>query len=159
MIIRDETTEDHDAVRDLLIAAFGGDGEARLVEALRADGDLPVALVAEEGGEVAGFIALSSLRAPADALALAPLAVGPGYQRSGFGSALAAAAMARARTAGASLVFVLGDTGYYQRFGFSVDAAANFECTYAGPHFMALRLSPAAPNTGAVVYSARFSEL
>jgi len=77
MIIRDETTEDHDAVRDLLIAAFGGDGEARLVEALRADADLPVALVAEEGGEVAGFIALSSLRAPADALALAPLAVAP----------------------------------------------------------------------------------
>ena len=63
------------------------------------------------------------------------------------------------RAAGASLIFLLGDTAYYQRFGFSVDAAANFECTYAGPHFMALRLSPEAPNTGAVVYSLRFSEL
>jgi len=159
MIIRDETIEDREAVRDLLIAAFGGgDGEARLVDALRADGDLPIALVAEQDRVVAGFIAMSPLREPAGALALAPLAVSPQYQRSGVGSALVEAAMARARAA-ASLIFVLGDVGYYQRFGFSVDVASAFDCVYAGPHFMALRISPAAPNTSAVVYSPRFSEL
>jgi len=158
-MIRDETAEDHKAVRDLLIAAFGGDGEARLVDALRADGDQPIALVAEHYGVVAGFIAMSHLREPADALALAPLAVNPQYQGTGVGSALVEAAIARARTANASLIFVLGDTNYYQRFGFLVDAAAAFDCAYAGPHFMALRISPAAPGAGAVVYSARFSEL
>ncbi|HWK37626.1 MAG TPA: GNAT family N-acetyltransferase, partial [Hyphomicrobium sp.] len=84
MIIRDETVDDHETVRDLLIAAFGGEGEARLVDALRADGDLPIALVAEQDGAVAGFIALSRLREPAGALALAPLAVGPQYQRTGI---------------------------------------------------------------------------
>jgi len=160
MIIRDETIEDREAVRDLLIAAFGGgDGEARLVDALRADGDLPIALVAEQDRVVAGFIAMSPLREPAGALALAPLAVSPQYQRSGVGSALVEAAMARARAAGASLIFVLGDVGYYQRFGFSVDVVSAFDCVYAGPHFMALRISPAAPNTSAVIYSPRFSEL
>ena len=159
MIIRDETVDDHEAVRDLLIAAFDGEGEARLVDALRADGDLPIALVAEQDGAVAGFIALSRLREPAGALALAPLAVGPQYQRTGIGAALAEAAIARAQATDAQLILVLGDTGYYRRFGFSTDAAANFDCAYAGPHFMAMRLSPSAPSAGAVIYSARFSEL
>jgi len=162
MIIRDETIEDREAVRDLLIAAFGGgDGEARLVDALRADGDLPIALVAEQDRVVAGFIAMSPLREPAGALALAPLAVSHQYQGTGVGSALVEAAIARARAqaAGASLIFVLGDPNYYGRFGFSTGAASAFDCVYAGPHFMALCISSAAPNTSAVVYSPRFSEL
>jgi len=49
--------------------------------------------------------------------------------------------MARAQTMDAPLIFVLGDPNYYGRFAFSTDAAATFECAYAGPHFMALRLS------------------
>jgi len=65
--------------------------------------------------------------------------------------------MARAQTMDAPLIFVLGDPNYYGRFGFSTDAAATFECAYAGPHFMALRLSLTAPSVGAVVYSGRFS--
>lgn len=158
MIIRGETVDDHDAVRALLLAAFGGEGEARLVDALRADGDLPIALVAEQDGAVAGFVAMSLMCAPAGALALAPLAVSPQYQRGGIGSMLVRAAIALAQDMDAPLVFVLGDAGYYQRFSFSIEAAAAFDCVYAGPHFMALRHSPSAPAEGAVIYSARFSE-
>jgi putative acetyltransferase len=35
---------------------------------------------------------------------------------------------------------VLGDPGYYKKFGFSVEAAKVFDCVYAGPHFQALEL-------------------
>ena len=54
---------------------------------------------------------------------------------------------------------MLGDPGYYPRFGYNLDAAPPFDCAYAGPHFMALRLNESAPNSGKVRYPAAFDEL
>ena len=49
---------------------------------------------------------------------------------------------------------------YYSRFGFSADAAKLFRCQYAGPHFVALRLSEgAATDAAPVVYSDAFADL
>jgi putative acetyltransferase len=58
-----------------------------------------------------------------------------------------------------TLVFVLGDPAYYERFGFGVDTAKPFACMYSGPHFMALRLSDAAPLAGEISYPAAFDRL
>lgn len=54
---------------------------------------------------------------------LAPLAVLPGRQGWGIGSALVRAALARAKEVGWAAAFVLGDPAYYGRFGFAADAA------------------------------------
>jgi len=35
---------------------------------------------------------------------------------------------------------VLGDPGYYGRFGFRADLAAGFVSPYAGPHFVVVAL-------------------
>lgn len=51
-------------------------------------------------------------------LGLGPLSVEPGRQGQGVGSALMRAALAAAREAGESVVVLLGDPGYYSRFGF-----------------------------------------
>ena len=160
MIIRPVDARDHAAVRDLLIAAFPGPDEAQLVERLRTDGAAAIELAAREDSRIVGHILFSPLQAPMRALALAPLAVAPDRQSAGIGSALVQAGHDRAREEGWDAVFVLGDPGYYGRFGYDAALAAGFESPYAGPHFMALALGRAAlPRHGAVTHAPAFAAL
>ena len=124
MPIRDEVEADHAAVARLHRLAFGGDAEARLVDALRRSDTVAVSLVAQsDDAVIVGHVLLSRLVSPPGALGLAPLAVLPDRQRRGVGSALVRAALARAREGGWAAAFVLGDPAYYGRFGFSAEAA------------------------------------
>lgn len=160
MKIVPETPEHASAVRKLLVDAFGGDAEAALVEGLRADGDVVVALVAEDPlGAVIGHIVLSRLKSPPHALALAPLAVDPQHQRRGIGAALVREALRRAGAVGEAIVFVLGDPAYYGRFGFSRERASHFSCRWSGEHFTALLLDGHAPAQADVVYASAFDRL
>ncbi len=161
MPIRDETGADHAAVGRLHRLAFGGDAEARLVDALRRSGAAVLSLVAEcGGGAVVGHVLLSRLVSPPGSLALAPLAVLPERQRRGVGSALVRAALARAREGGWAAAFVVGDPAYYGRFGFDADSARGHASPYAGQHFMAAPLgAERLPGVGAVVYPAPFAAL
>lgn len=159
--IRPATPDDAPAIDAILDAAFGGPAESRLVERLRANGDLVLALVAVDNAAVVGYIAWPRLwvetpqgRHPA--VGLAPLAVSPQRQHDGIGSALTREGLAQLRARGESLAFVLGDSVYYRRFGFTVETAAGYVSKYAGAHFMALRLSEAAPSSGRVRYPAAF---
>ncbi|HEX2046165.1 MAG TPA: N-acetyltransferase [Acidimicrobiales bacterium] len=121
MKVRPGTAADHDAVRRVVSEAFGGPAEARLVELLRAS-DAYVAdleLVAEVDGEVVGHILFTRVRVgDRRALALAPMAVAPSYQRSGVGTALVRAGLERAAARPEAAVIVLGHPEYYPRFGF-----------------------------------------
>ena len=124
-MIRYATPQDHTAIAEVTEAAFARPDEARLVEQLRADEDTMFELVAEDDGAVVGHILFSRLWADRDDLyaALAPVSVTPGRQAAGLGSALIRAGLERAPQFGAVGVLVLGDPGYYGRFGFSRDAA------------------------------------
>lgn len=156
--IRAESVADAAAIRRLYRAAFPGAGEANLVDDLRAGGELAISLVAEDETGIVGHVALSHLSAPGRALALAPVAVRPDRQRRGIGQRLIAAALSAARER-AALVFVLGDAAYYGRFGFDANTAARFSSPYAGPHFLALRLTSDAETAGDVVYADAFGRL
>ncbi|MBV8055585.1 MAG: N-acetyltransferase, partial [Deltaproteobacteria bacterium] len=91
---------------------------------------------------------------------LAPIAVHPGFQRQGIGSALIRNGLELARRGGWEAVFVLGDVGYYGRFGFSVEAAKGYISPYSGEHFMMLPLGlRTIPATGRLVYAAPFELL
>ena len=163
MIVRPERPDDATAVRALLIAAFGGPAEADLVERLRGDGDFMLSLVADDG-EIHGYAGFPRLRVDGalgvrDAAGLAPVAVMPGLQRRGIGSALIREAHRRLAEQGVPLVFVLGDPAYYARFGYSVAGAQPFKSAYASPHFMALPLNADAPQGGEVRYPAAFDQL
>jgi putative acetyltransferase len=161
MIIRDETRNDVSAVRHVVLAAFGQAAEADLVDALRESGDAVISLVAEEDGEIVGHILFSKLQAPRQCVALAPVSVAPSRQNQGIGSKLILEGLARARRDGWQAVFVVGEPGYYQRFGFDVAMADKFETGYPKPYFMALELTPRSlsERTGAVTYAPPFLAL
>lgn len=144
-MIRYARTSDHPAIAAVVEAAFGRADEARLVEALRAEGDAMFELVAEEDGAVVGHILFSRLHADRAELiaALAPVAVQPGRQAAGLGAALVRAGLESAREFGACGVLVLGEPAYYGRFGFSAAAAAEVAAPYRGlAAFQALALEP-----------------
>jgi putative acetyltransferase len=164
VIIRPEEIGEETAIRLLLVNAFGGETEARLVDDLRAAGDAVLSLVAERDGKIRGHILFSRLlvedggeRFPA--VALAPLAVHPEHQREGIGAALVEEAHLRLQQEEERLSIVLGDPGYYGRFGYSHERAAGFESAYQGAFLQALAWEDAAPRTGRLVYAAAFADL
>jgi len=160
MLIRDEAVGDQSAIHELHVLAFRGPAEAKLVDDLRQSGDVVISLVAAGGDRILGHILFSKLHAPMRALALAPVGVHPDFQRRGIGSALIRKGLERARNDGWEAVFVLGDTGYYSRFGFSVEAAAGYSSPYSGEHFMILLVGHGnIPTAAHVVYPAPFQRL
>ena len=130
MFIRLATPRDHARVADLIEAAFGQHDEALLVDALRKEGRVAYEWVATQMEEPVGHLVLSKLKSPKHCLALAPVSVGPDHQGEGIGSALINAALEQAEDDGWAAVFVLGDPGYYARFGFDVGQASAFDTPY-----------------------------
>lgn len=121
--VRPERPSDHAAARRIHRLAFApSPGEADLVDALRASGAHVAALclVAEAGDEPVGHIVFSRARLASghDVLALAPMAVLPGFQGRGAGAALIREGLRRAAETDFALVVVLGHASYYPRFGF-----------------------------------------
>jgi putative acetyltransferase len=118
--IREETSEDDAAIRDVVADAFGRVEEAVLVERLRSDhpAEFGPALVAEVDGQVVGYVCCSQMRlddAPGvTLLGLGPIAVLPSRQMMGIGSAL----VRRVQELVTAPIALLGDPGWYVRFGF-----------------------------------------
>ncbi|HZF46418.1 MAG TPA: N-acetyltransferase [Sphingomonadaceae bacterium] len=124
MLIRNEAPGDIPAIRWVVTEAMrllpqATGTEARIVEKLRESGVLTLSLVAEDGGEVVGYLAVSPARIGGQEGwgLIGPLAVLPERHRQGIGSALMGEAIRRLRQTcrGTALV---GDPGYYGRFGF-----------------------------------------
>lgn len=158
-----EAPSDLDAIRAVHIAAFGGNAEAELVDALRAAGDLLMSLVAR-ADKLVGHIAFSPLALPetpsVKTCALAPLGVLPDHQGQGIGSALVEDGLQRLADEGMDLVIVLGDPEYYSGFGFSTEAAADLRTPYDGPYLQALALTDKGTEArGPVSYARAFAEL
>jgi len=158
--LRPETPADLDAIHALLLAAFDGPEEADLVSALRTDGDLLLSLVAATpAGDILGHLAISPLKSPANAAALAPVAVLPEHQGQGIGSALIHESINWAQSNDISAVFILGNPAYYKQFGFTTEFAEPFECEYAGPYFMGMRLTETEVDVAPAVYARAFARL
>ncbi|MBM4069693.1 MAG: N-acetyltransferase [Planctomycetes bacterium] len=166
LTIRPETVADFAAIGEVNQLAFGRDDEARLVDALRAGAFTRLSLVAEFAGQIVGHIFFSDLPIvgvdkTVAALALAPIAVLPEFQKRGIGSELVRTGLDRCRADGQRIVMVLGDPHFYSRFGFSAAMTARLQSIYAGEAFMALELTPGALDgvAGRVEYPPPFSEL
>lgn len=172
MLIRRELPADADDVRRVVDAAFTRQPlpgsipvEVALVDALRATDEwIPaLSMVAEVDGTIVGYVVCS--RAWVDerpVLALGPLAVSPGSQRAGVGSALMHAVLGAADAVGAPLVVLLGHTDYYPRFGFQPALELGIESPVAewGAHLQA-RPMAAYDSTirGPFRYAAPFNDL
>lgn len=163
-LIRPETPRDIEAVRRVNQLAFGRHDEALLVDALRDGGFARASLVAELAGEdasayatnadgpgsgIVGHILFSEMAIVTDsgllpALALAPMAVLPEWQRRGIGSLLVRRGLEECRAAGERIAIVLGHPEFYPRFGFSSELARPLAAPFSGPSWMALELAPGA---------------
>jgi putative acetyltransferase len=160
MLIQGDSPAHHTAVRQLLVAAFPSPAEADLVERLRREGDAVMSLVALEADRIVGHIMFSKMVAPFRALGLAPVCVVADRRRQGIAAALIEHGIKLAKADDWEGIFVLGNPDYYQRFGFSADAATAFASPYAGPHLMLLALRPIAKSAkGRIDYAPAFTSL
>lgn len=124
--IRNEQPGDVDAIAHVTEAAFANaphtsHTEQFIVAALRKAGQLSVSLVAMEGDDLVGHVAVSPVTlSSGDAgwHGLGPISVRPDRQGRGIGSALMVEAIERLKAMGSAGCVLLGDPGYYARFGF-----------------------------------------
>jgi putative acetyltransferase len=146
MILRYENRDDAaelSAIRSVNKAAFGRPDEADLVDALRADNVVLASLVAERDHRIVGHILFSRIWIETvPAVALAPVAVLPGYQRQGIAGTLIHRGIASMRKRGERIILVLGHPDYYERFGFAAHTARHLETPFPPEYFMAMELSP-----------------
>ncbi|MDO5642876.1 MAG: N-acetyltransferase [Paracoccus sp. (in: a-proteobacteria)] len=163
MDIRPERPGDKAAIAALTTAAFltapHSDGtEADIIARLRAAGALSLSLVAVDGARIIGHAAFSPVTiAGGDQgwMGLGPVSVRPARQGRGTGAALIRDGLARIGAAGAGGCVVLGDPGYYQRFGFAALPGLTLPGLPAG-YFMALPFK-APPPQGEVAYHPAFA--
>jgi len=124
MDIRPFTASDAATVFELHRRAFDGrTEESRIVQRLHDADKAVVSLVAVVDDRLVGHVLFSPVTvadhgATIELAGLAPVGVRPETQGEGVGSALIERGLADCRTAGVDAVVVLGDPGYYSRFGF-----------------------------------------
>lgn len=162
LTIRPETRADCAQISVVTEAAFAdvahSDGsEENVIQRLRADGDLALSLVAEDGERIIGHVARSPVRISNGSqgwFGLGPVSVLPASQRGGVGSALINRGIADVRETGARGIVLLGDPSYYVRFGFRHD----LRLVYAGPppEYFQRPVLDGEPPAGTVTYAPGF---
>ncbi|MFC1990010.1 GNAT family N-acetyltransferase [Chloroflexota bacterium] len=165
--MRTETPEDEAEIRHVNEEAFGQKEEGEIIEKLRNRGVLILSLVAVQDGGIVGHIAFSpvkveSERSSFEAIALAPMAVLPVYQRKGIGSQLVLAGLKECRRLGHEIVAVLGHPDYYPRFGFVLSKPEGIDCEFQVPDeawmILELRKGALAGRRGTVSFQPEFRE-
>lgn len=140
--LRPERDGDAASVREITNQAFDGTEHGLLVDLIRERGNARLTTCAEDDGKLVGYVVASPMAfKPAitlDCLAIGPVAVAPGLQNQGVGSALMHNIIAQARAEGIDALLLLGHPAYYPRFGF---APTHIDNQYgATDAFMALEL-------------------
>jgi putative acetyltransferase len=159
VLIRREGQTDAEVIRAITTAAFarpGGPGpappEAALVDELReSKAWIPALSLVAIGpdGDVTGHVVCTRGHVGDEpVLALGPLTVRPDRQRAGVGSALMHAVLGAGDALGEPLVALLGDPGYYSRFGFRLGRDYQITPPVAGwqPHFQVRLLTAYRPS-------------
>jgi putative acetyltransferase len=169
--IQRETPDQRAAVHSVAAAAFarpeqrgGPVAEATLIDELRASAAwLPaLSLVAVDAGVIGHVVCTRAHLGSAPVLGLGPLSVHPAHQRRGVGLALMHAVLGAADALDEPLVVLLGDPGYYSRFGFRPAAGYGIAPPVPqwAPHFQARTLTTFTPALrGTFAYAEPFNRV
>ncbi len=149
MKIQTVSIENRPKVYALLQRAFpGSDYEAGLVQKLHENGRTLHEWVCIHVGKVIAYIAFSPAYHGKEicGLHLAPMAVAPDFQKQGVGAELLRFAL-RQESIKNQPLFVLGEPGYYRRFGFEPcpQPVCPFDTNNA--HFLSMRTTVTTPFT------------
>lgn len=166
MRIRQERPNDVERITRIQYAAFKGHPmhepgaepvEHRIVERLRAANALSLSLLAEEEQQLVGHIALSpaTVGGTEGWRLLGPIGVLPEHQGKGIGSALLREALRRMRAKKLLGVVLVGDPGFYGRFGFCSAPGLSWEGV-PEQFVLALPFSEVQPE-GAIIAHEAFS--
>ncbi len=167
LTIRPETPEGVESIGYVIEQVFGQESESELIEKLRNRGVLTISLVALQNGETVGHIAFSlvvieSGLSSFEAIALAPMAVLPAYQRQGIGRQLVRAGLEECRRLGHEIIVLVGHPDYYPRFGFVPARPTGIECEFEVPEeawmILELREGALAGRRGTVRFQPEFKE-
>ena len=158
--IRQARSEDADAISALNTECFGSPAEAAIVARLSEDGDSLASLVAHNDRQILGHIQFFRILVDGRDIAagLGPMCAAPDRQKQGIGRGLIKLGMTLMEGQGRGLVFVLGHTDYYPKFGFSAAVGAHYAAPWSGEAFMGIELREDAPRTGDLTYPAAFLE-
>ncbi|BCR06466.1 N-acetyltransferase [Desulfuromonas versatilis] len=149
MKIQKVTKENHAKVYALLRRAFpGSEYEAGLVQKLHENGKPVHEWVCIHTNKVIAYIAFSNAFNGNEVcgLHLAPMAVSPEFQKQGVGSELLRFAL-RQEPVKSQPLFVLGEPGYYRRFGFEPCPQPICPFDKNNAHFLSLGNAATAPFT------------
>ncbi len=173
VIIRVEQPGDETQIREVTVQAFsaselGHNGEADLIDRLRANCDKFLSLVAVVDDRIVGHIlftpaAIENNTATCHGMGLAPMSVLSDYQQQGVGSRLVEAGLKALREKTCPFVIVLGHAQFYARFGFVPSTEYRVECEFEGVPtevFRVLMLTPEGQQWkgGIAKYRPEFSE-
>ena len=141
MKIQKLSIENRPKVYALLQRAFpGSDYEARLVQRLHENGRTLHEWVCIHVNKAIAYIAFSPAYHGRDicGLHLAPMAVAPDFQKQGVGTELLKFALRQEAIKNQPL-FVLGEPGYYRRFGFEACTTPLCPFDTDNVHFLSMR--------------------
>jgi putative acetyltransferase len=148
--IRPESEDDYKATYEVNTLAFEQENEARLVDLLRnSEAFIPeLSLVATIDNQVVGHILFTRIKIidenlnEFDSLALAPMAVRPGFQNQGIGGRLIRKGLETAAELNFRSIIVLGHEHYYPKFGFAAADQWNIKAPFDVPRaaFMGIEL-------------------
>jgi putative acetyltransferase len=163
MIIRKETPSDIEAITAITKAAFENHPFSRnterfIIHALRSRNALTISLVAEAQGRLVGHIAFSPVTFTDQSpnwYGLGPISVLPAYQRRGIGTQLLNEGLGVLKDLGAEGCVLVGDPGFYSRFGFKSPDGLSHEGV-PQENFLALSFCDKIP-TGTVEFHPAFS--
>jgi putative acetyltransferase len=127
IVIRNEAKSDIKAISEITKAAFAtlavsNQTESFIIDALRDANVLTISLVAVVGKKVVGHIAFSPVTVSDGSpgwYGLGPISVLPELQKQGIGKSLMREGLSQLKSLGATGCILVGDPGYYERFGFT----------------------------------------
>ncbi len=126
IIIRNEIKSDIKAISEITKEAFNNlaisnHTEQFIIDALRDANVLAVSLVAVSEKKLVGHIAFSPVTISDGCpgwYGLGPISVLPELQKQGIGKSLMLEGLSKLKSLGAKGCILVGDPGYYERFGF-----------------------------------------
>jgi len=126
IVIRNEIESDIKAISEITKTAFdtlpiSNHTEQFIIDALRDANALTISLVAVAGEKVVGHIAFSPVTISDGSpgwYGLGPISVLPEFQKQIIGKSLIREGLSSLKSLGAKGCVLVGDPGYYERFGF-----------------------------------------